>query len=589
MNILGLSCYYHDAAAALLQDGNLIAASEEERFSRAKHDSSFPARAIEFCLQRGKLQMEDIDYVVFYEKPFLKFRRIIETALATYPQSPLRFADSTVSWFRERLWIKDRIITELGVEPRQVLFVDHHASHAASAFLCSPFQRAAILTIDGVGERATATMGVGATDPDGSSISITEELHFPHSLGLLYSAFTAFLGFEVNDGEYKVMGMAPYGQPKYLDKIAKVARLNDDGSLWLDLDYFSFAHSTTRAYSSRFLSLFGDPRKSSDEFVTAMTHPGVDATSSKVVENQRHADIAASIQRFTEDAILKMVVHLHRQTGLDSLCFAGGVALNSAANGRILRESPFKNVFIQPSPGDAGGALGAALYAWNVVLKKPRTYRFESPYLGSDATEAEIASAIAERQLPFERINDPAKLVERTVQLILAGKVIGWFQGRFEWGPRALGNRSILADPRKAEMKQVVNSKIKFREPFRPFAPVTPLENAARLFQAPADVLESSPTRYMLAVFPWKPEMGAQVPAVNHEGTGRVQTLLREWNPLYFDLVQTFGAATGIPVLLNTSFNLRGEPIVGSPANACNTFLNSGLDYLVMGDYIVRK
>ena len=587
MNVLGVSCYYHDSAAALLQEGRVVAAAEEERLSRIKHDRSFPQRAAEFCLRRGGVSSRDIDYVVFYERPLAKFDRILTTAIGTFPRSHQFFAEAMISWIQEKLWIKSKLMSALGLPADRVLFVDHHMSHAASAFFCSPFRRAAVLTVDGVGEWSTATWGVAEADWDGkgkNSILLRREMRFPHSLGLLYSAFTAFLGFEVNEGEYKVMGMAPYGEPRYLDRVDKMARVAPDGSIELDLSYFRFHDSIRLPYSSKFLDVFGEPRQPDAEFfVSADGH-----SETQAQKNRYYADVAASIQRFTEDVLLKMVASLHRDTGETNLCLAGGVALNSSANGRILRESAFKNVFIQPAAGDSGGALGAALYCWHVLLGKRREFVMEDAYLGDDY-DAAIDAFLRKENISATAFSDDDKLLAATTDELLAGKVVGWYQGRFEWGPRALGNRSILADPRRAEMKDIVNSKIKFREPFRPFAPVVPEEEATRFFDVGREQIDQYPARYMLLVHPWRPEVGERVPAVNHVGTGRLQTIRADWNRRYDRLVRNFGQATGIPVLMNTSFNLRGEAMVASPADAWSTFQRSGLDVLVLGNYMVKK
>ena len=592
MNILGVSCYYHDAAAALLQDGMLVAAAEEERFSRKKHDFGFPARAIRFCLEQAGLSARELDYVVFYEKPLVKFERILTTAVSTFPRSAKMFPEALIAWFDEKLWIRSSLLSHLGLPAEKVLFVDHHMAHAASAFFCSPFREAAILTVDGVGEWTTAALGTARADWDGqgtNSIRLTQEIRFPHSLGLLYSAFTAFLGFEVNEGEYKVMGMAPYGQPRFVDKVYKLVRVAGDGSFQLDMDYFSYHYSASQTFSSRFVELFGEPRDPRSEFITPQTHADVSGRRAEVEASQYYADVAASVQQVTEEILLTMASHLQRQTGLKALCLAGGVALNSVANGRILRESAFEDLFIQPAAGDSGGAVGAVLYVWHVVLGKQRKFIMEHAYWGQGYDGQEIPGFLKQAGIPHEVYEDDEKLLSRLVDELVAGKAAGWFQGRFEWGPRALGNRSILADPRRAEMKQIVNAKIKFREPFRPFAPVVPEANAAELFEGMPDPARHYPVRFMLLVLPWKEAAGAQVPAVNHAGTGRLQTVRRDWNPRYYRLVELFGQATGVPVLMNTSFNLRGEPIVASPADAWNTFRNSGLDVLVMGNCIVRK
>ena len=591
MNILGVSCYYHDSAAVLLQDGVVVAAAEEERLSRRKHDRGFPSRAIDFCCRRAGVARGDLDYVVFYEKPLVKLERTLQTSLSGFPRSWKLFREALVSWAFDRLWIKGRLMETLGVPAAKTLFVDHHLSHAASAFFCSPFTESAILTVDGVGEWATATMGTANGDWNeggNNSIHITHELRFPHSLGLLYSVFTAFLGFEVNEGEYKVMGMAPYGRARYLDRVHQVAEVASDGSLWLDMDYFCFHESASRSFTRRFVELFGEPRTPESPFITPGTHPGACESDEQVRRSMHYADVAASIQAFTEEVLLKMATALHRRTGLTKLCMAGGVALNSVANGRILRETPFDDIFIQPAAGDSGGALGATLYVWHVLLNQPRRFAMEHAYLGDDYTDAAISDYLRDEGIAHENYPDENALVSRMVDDLQVGKVIGWFQGRFEWGPRALGNRSILADPRRAHMKDLVNEKIKFREPFRPFAPVIPEPCATQWFD---DMPQKRPypERFMLPVYPWKPAARDKIPAVDHMGTGRLQTIRPEWNSRYHQIVSSFGQATGVPVLMNTSFNLRGEPIVASPADAMNTFRNSGIDVLVLGNCVVRK
>ncbi len=592
MDILGVSCFYHDAAAALLRDGVVVAAAEEERFSRRKHDFGFPSNAIEFCLRRAGIAGGDLDYVVFYEKPLVKFERILMTSLGTFPRSWRVFREAMIAWFDQKLWIKSRLMSHLGIPAEKVLFVDHHLAHAASAFFCSPFEDSAILTVDGVGEWTTATMGSATAEWNGkgkNAIHLSHEIRFPNSLGLLYSAFTAFLGFEVNEGEYKVMGMAPYGQPRYRDKVYRLVELNDDGGFSLNMDYFSYHYSTSRTFNDRFVKLFGQPRDPRSEFITRLTHADFSGREAEVERNQYYADVAASIQRVTEEILLKMANHVHKATGLKRLCMAGGVALNSVANGRLLRETPFQDLFIHPAPGDSGGAVGAAMYVWHAVLGKPRTFVLENAYLGEEYGEQEILSFLDTNGIRYESYRNDEALFDQLVDSLSAGKVIGWFQGRFEWGPRALGNRSILADPRRADMKHIVNSKIKFREPFRPFAPAILEERASEFFDGFPEPERHYPARYMLLVLPWKGGAGELIPAVNHVGTGRVQTVRQEWNPRYHRLIQRFGEATGVPVLLNTSFNLRGEPIVGSPANAFNTFSKSGIDLLVMNRFVVRK
>ena len=591
MYILGISCYYHDSAAALIKDGEIVAAAEEERFSRIKHDFDFPENAIDFCLRQAGITSKDLDYVVFYEKPFHKFERILMTTLQTFPRSWKAFREAMITWLGDKLWVKSIIKDKLRIKDNKVLFGGHHLSHAASAFYPSPFEEAAILTVDGVGEWTTAAMGVGK----GTEIQLLKEIKFPHSLGLLYSAFTAFLGFKVNNGEYKVMGMAPYGQPKYTDKIYdNLVKVAEDGSFRLDMDYFSFHYSDTRTFNSKFVELFGKPRDLEMNFFTSgtrfPTYFGEKPSNYDELcrENEHYADVAASIQRVTEEIILKLVNSLHKETGLKKLCMAGGVALNSVANGRILRESPFEDLFIQPAAGDGGGALGAALHAYHGLLGKPRGFVLEHAYWGKGYTEEEIKRFLDSNSIAYEYFSDDEKLMNRVVDDLVEGKVVGWYQGRFEWGPRALGNRSILADPRSEEMKDLVNVKIKFREPFRPFAPVI-LEEKIEDFFLGNNVTKQFPARYMLLVLPFKEDKAEELNAVNHMGTGRLQSVREEWNPRYYQIVKKFGEATGVPVLLNTSFNLRGEPIVNTPSNAFSTFKKSGIDILVLEKFMIRK
>lgn len=591
MYILGVSCFYHDSAAALVQDGLLVAAAPEERFSRRKHDYGFPSQAIAFCLRQAGITADDLDYVVFYEKPLPKLERILMSTLGTFPRSWKVFREAAISWFNEKLWVKGLLTERLSVSADKVLFVEHHLSHAASALFASPFTEAAVLTVDGVGEWTTTALGYGAASwEDGSRnrLVLSHEIRFPHSLGLLYSAFTAWLGFQVNNGEYKVMGMAPYGCPRYLDRLEKLITVYDDGSYRLNMDYFAFHYSTDRTYNGRFVELFGEPRVDESEFFCETTGDDLTGRERQAQRNQYYADVAASVQRLTEETLLKMARHLHRQTGMDRLVMAGGVALNSVANGRIMRETPFKEVFIQPAAGDDGGALGAALYAYHVLLGQPRSFVMEHSYYGEGFGDDACRQFLAERQIPYEAIEDGARLADLVSDAVASGQVVGLFQGRFEWGPRALGNRSILADPRRAEMKQVVNTKIKFREPFRPFAPAVPEERAAEYFDL-GPTTGHYPLRFMLMVSPVLPEKQGEIPAVSHMGTARLQTVRREWNPLYYDIVTAFGQKTGTPVVLNTSFNLRGEPIVAAPAHAFNTFSNSGIDLLVLGHCVVSK
>lgn len=591
MDILGLSCYFHDAAAALIRDGELIAAAEEERFTRKKHDYEFPQNAIDFCLKFGNLKSQDLDYVVFFEKPFIKFERLLLCSMQTFPSSLKLFREAMITWLGDKLWIRHLIQKRLKLPASKILFSEHHLSHAASAFFCSPFDESAILTVDGVGEWTTATIGIG----NETSIKILKEIRFPHSLGLLYSAFTAYLGFEVNEGEYKVMGMAPFGEPKYVDKVKKLIRLSGDGSFELNMEYFSFHQSSDKTYNRKFENLFGPSRKPDSYFFTSASgYPSYFGQKPSNYdelcrENQFYADIAASIQAVTEDVLLKMANQAYQETGLKNLCMAGGVALNSVANGKILKQTPFEQIYIQPSAGDGGGALGAALFAYHMVLGKPRKFIMEHAYWGETHGNGEIYSFLKENAIPHEGIENEERLIERVADQLSAGKVVGWYQGRFEWGPRALGNRSILADPRRTDMKDIVNTKIKFREPFRPFAPSVLVEETENYFSLP-EASNHYPARFMLYVVDVNIDKHDVIPAITHvDGTGRLQTVQKEINPRYYKLIETFGQATGVPVVLNTSFNLKGEPIVNTPQEAFSSFQRSGMDVLVLGEYVVEK
>jgi carbamoyltransferase len=548
-----------------------MAAAQEERFSRLKFDPGMPRQAIDYCLREAGLSKADLDYVVFYEKPLRKFHRILLSNLVGFPRSLGSFRESLLAWFTEKMWVKSNLLKLLDIPEDRLLFVEHHLSHAASAFYSSPFESAAVLTIDGVGEWTTTARGVA----DAKGLRLTEEIRFPHSLGLLYSAFTAWLGFEVNEGEYKVMGMAPYGQPRYVDKVRKVIKVASDGSFALDLRYFAFQRSATQSYSRAFVDLFGEPRVPGSEFVVGER------------KSAHYADVAASLQLVVEETILTIAARLHSQTGLDRLVMAGGVALNSKANGRLMAESPFKSVFIAPNPGDAGAALGAAQYVWHVLLGKTSRDVMDHAYYGESYPDARAKAALDKAELEVVEL-DHDRLVQQTVRALVEGQVVSLAQGRFEWGPRALGNRSILADPRQEQMKDRVNTKIKFREPFRPFAPVVMEEHASKFFVL--DGLQAQhPARFMQMVCPVRDDAADKIPAVNHLGTSRIQTLRDDWNPFYAALVRGFGEATGVPVLMNTSFNLRGEPIVSSPEDACKTFLASGIDLLVIPPFLARK
>jgi len=591
MHILGISCHYHDAAAALLRDGVLVAAAQEERFSRRKHDAAFPLRAIEFCLQQAGIEAGDLDYVVFYEKPFAKAERLVTSIVATFPRSLRLFREGVHVWLKEKVWIKAQIQKHLGTPAERVLFVDHHLSHAASAFFASPFEDAAVLTVDGVGEWTTATCGRATADwghGGANQLDLTHELRFPHSLGLLYSVFTAFLGFEVNEGEYKVMGMAPFGRPHYVDQIRSIMELRDDGSLWLDPAYMRF-HDTECAFTRRFETRFGAPRHPKARFVTARTSLYDDPnppTAEELRRNQYYADIAASVQQVTEDVMIAMARHVHRQTGLSRLCLAGGVALNCVANYKVLRATPFEEIYVQPAAGDAGGALGAALYAYHVLLGRPRTFVMDHAAWGKAYDEGAVADALHAGGYRYSRLDDDERALDQAVESLQRGDVVGWYHGRFEWGPRALGHRSIIADPRREDMKDIVNIKIKFREPFRPFAPSVLAEKAAQCFDL-GEAAKHYPTRFMLYVAPVTTD---RAPAITHaDGSSRPQAVHREFNPRYHRLIEKFAEATGVPLVLNTSFNLKGDPIVSTPADALDTFARSGMDLLLLENFVVRK
>ncbi len=567
MLILGISCFYHDAAAALIKNGLVLAAAEEERFTRIKHDFSFPINAINYCLKEVNVNPNELDYIIFYEKPFLKFERVFKTILASFPKSLRLFQESMLYWLKKKLWIKSIIKEELNYKG-EILFAEHHLSHAASTFFASPFERATIITVDGVGEWATITIGIGKEN----KIELKKQIDFPHSLGLLYSAFTAFLGFKVNNGEYKVMGMAPYGQPKYTDKIYNIIKVEKDGSFKLNMEYFSYHWSPNKTFNKKFIELFGKPRDPED---------GREL-------DPYYADIAASIQKVLEDILLRIINNAYKEYGLKKLCLAGGVALNSVANGKILRETPFDEIFIQPQAGDGGCAIGAAFYLYYTILDKERKFIQEHAYYGPKYTNKEIEEFLNKGGIRYKKLDDE-DLFEKIVNYLKEGKIIGWFQGRMEWGPRALGNRSILADPRKAEMKDIINSKIKFREPFRPFAPSILAEKAEEWLEI-ENPQKNYPFKYMLYVANVKKKKRGLVPAITHiDGTTRPQLVYKKDNPFYYRLIEKFYESTNIPLILNTSFNLRGEPIVCSPDDAFKTFSKSGLDVLVLNNFLIEK
>ena len=562
MNVLGISCYYHDSGVALVCDGQLVAAAEEERFNRKKHDNGFPELAIEYCLRQAGITIDQVDHIGFYEKPLVKFNRILETVLAEWPWTLKPWLKALPLWLTQRLHIGSEIQRKLGVD-KDILYCQHHLAHAASAFLVSPFEEAAILTADGVGEWTTTSWGIGR----GNQIEMVKEIRFPHSVGLLFSAITSYLGFRVNDAEWKVMGLAPYGKPTYVDKFRELVDIKDDGSIRLNLRYFSHTRSTTRTINDRWTDLFGQPQRRPEAELTDF-----------------HRDIAHSGQKIVEEIMVKTAAHVHRETGMDNLCLAGGVALNCVANWRILQESGFKDIFIQPAAGDSGGAVGTAFYIYNSVLKNPRVFRMEHAFWGPSFDDAEIRSTLEAEGAAYEVVEDEDALLRRAARMIAEGKVIGWFSGRLEFGPRALGARSLLADPRSLQMKDVINAKVKFREAFRPFAPAVLKEHAHEYFEMPPGM--DAP--YMLLVPKVREDKRAVIPAVTHEdGTGRVQTVTEAQHGRYYRLIKAFGEITGVPVVINTSFNVRGEPIVCTPKDAYHTFLNTGIDALVIGNCVV--
>jgi carbamoyltransferase len=593
MNILGISAYYHDSAASLLREGEIIAAAQEERFSRKKHDARFPQHAIAYCLAEGNVLLKDLDRIVFYDKPLVKFDRLLETYLAYAPRGFKSFAMAMPIWLKEKLYLKSLLRKELGAvgqckvkELPQLMFTEHHQAHAASAFFPSPFERAGVLCMDGVGEWATASVWLG----EGNTLTPQWEIDFPHSLGMLYSAFTYFTGFKVNSGEYKLMGLAPYGEPKYTDLIMdKLLDLKEDGTFRLKMEYFNYTTGLTMT-NRRFNELFGGPPRKAELLVT-----------------QREMDIAASIQEVTEEIVMRLGRTVHDELGVDYLCLAGGVALNCVANGRLLREGPFKDIWIQPAAGDAGGAVGAALAIWHEYLGKPRkpdsADAMDGAYLGPKFSNPDIRKYLDSINASYSELKDN-QLAPRVAELLAKGNVVGWFQGRMEFGPRALGGRSNLGDPRSRTMQKVMNLKIKYRESFRPFAPSVLSDRVSDYF----DLDRRSP--YMLLVAPVKnklriPMTGeqkklfgidklnvprSQIPAITHvDYSARIQTVHEDTNPRYYDLLKHFEKQTGCPVLVNTSFNVRGEPIVCTPEDAYRCFMRTEMDYLVLENFLLAK
>ncbi len=593
VNILGISAYYHDSAACLVRNGQIVGAAQEERFSRKKHDARFPGGAIAYCLSAGGVGLANVDYVVFYDKPLIKFERLLETYLAYAPAGFRSYLAAMPIWLKEKLFLKDLIrksLADIGgltvAELPPLLFTQHHQSHAASAFFASPFESAAILCMDGVGEWATTSVWLG----ESHRLTPQWEIQFPHSLGLLYSAFTYFCGFKVNSGEYKLMGLAPYGEPRYEDLILeRLLALKDDGTFRMDMRYFSYANGLTMT-NKRFARLFGGPPRQPEAPVT-----------------QREMDLAASIQAVTEKVVLRLARTVHDELGIDRLCLAGGVALNCVANGRLLREGPFTDIWVQPAAGDAGGALGAALSVWHEYLVQPRTCNgqdlMQGAYLGPAFGNSEIETFLRGAGIPYRRLDD-ATLMPRLAELLDRGHVIGWFQGRLEFGPRALGARSIIADPRNPKMQSVMNLKIKYRESFRPFAPAILSERVSEYFQYTG----ASP--YMLMVAPVTESKRiatteaqgyrfgidklkvprSEIPAVTHvDYSARLQTVQPDTNPRFHRLIEAFAERTGCPLVINTSFNVRGEPIVCTPEDAHRCFMRTEMDYLVLENFLLDK
>jgi carbamoyltransferase len=594
MQILGISAFYHDSAAALVADGRIVAAVQEERFTRIKQDAAFPRRAIEYCLSAGGVTLANVDHVVFYEKPFLKFERLLETYVGFAPRGLTSFATAVPVWIREKLFQKDMLARELRkLDPefdvaKKLLFTEHHLSHAASAFFPSPYDSAVVLTMDGVGEWPTTTVALG----DGNKLDIVKELHFPHSLGLLYSAFTYYVGFKVNSGEYKLMGLAPYGEPKYKDRIIEhLLDLKPDGTFRLDMSYFNYCTGLTMT-NQKFADLFGEPVRQPD----------------KKLLTQFHMDLAASVQAVAEEIVLRLGRSLAREYQRPNLCLAGGVALNCVANGHLLRDGCFKNIWVQPAAGDAGGALGAALAAWHLLLGHPRTTdgqrdAMAGALLGPEFSQAEIEQRLRAAGARFTVLSD-GEMIEQTAASLAGGEAVGWMQGRMEYGPRSLGARSILADPRSPKMQKLLNLKIKYRESFRPFAPAVLREKAAEWFEFDGE----SP--YMLFVAGVRPErrramtadeqvlfgidklnvVRSQIPAVTHvDYSARLQTVDADINPRFHALIERFNQVTGCPILVNTSFNVRSEPIVCTPEDAFRCFMGTEIDLLVVGNCALRK
>ena len=569
MYILGVSCFYHDSSAALLKDGKIICAAQEERFTRKKHDISFPINAIKYCLEEANIKIEDVAYVGFYEKPFTKLERFLYQHLQYFPRSYKIFISKIPAWFNEKLRVLKKIKKELKYKG-DVLFVEHHMAHAAS-FLISPFEKAAILTVDGVGEWTTTAYGSG----EKNNIKLSKEIKFPHSLGLLYSTITAYLGFSVNNSEYKVMGLAPYGDMNkktnpYYKKLLNVIDIKEDGSYRLNQKYFAYSYKDKMPSKKLCKLLEGPIRK-----------PESDLT-------QKHKDIASALQLLTEEVMIKILNSLHKKLKIDNLVISGGVGLNSVCNGKILKSTPFKRVWLQPDPGDGGTSVGVASYIYNTILGKPRTYMMKDVSLGPGYSNKEIKEFLEKNKIKFSEFKTDEELINETAKLIFEDNVIGWFQGKMEWGPRALGNRSILSNPVNPKMQEILNLKVKHREKFRPFAPVVCEEDALKYFECDKPV--PLPADFMLMVYPIKKQWHKKIPSVTHvDGSGRLQTIRKDQNEKYYNVIKEFGKLSKIPILVNTSFNIRGEPIVCNPKHAYKCMMGTGIDYLVMGNFLIKR
>jgi len=570
MYVLGISCFYHDASAALLKDGEIVAAAAEERFTRKKHDIDFPINAIDYCLKSENITIREIDRIGFYEKPILKFERVLSQHLEMFPKSLKIFLTSIPNWINQKLRVV-RIIKKKLKYKGDIFFIEHHLAHAAGSFLISPYQSAAILTVDGVGEWSTTTYGKG----ENNEINLLKEIRFPHSLGLLYSTITAYLGFSVNNSEYKVMGLSAYGNKNrsknpYYSKLKKIIDIKEDGSYKLDMSYFTY-HYKDKMVSKKLCKLLEGPVNKLDSELT-----------------QRHKDISAALQLICEDIMIKMLNHVFEITKCENIVIAGGVALNSVSNGKILKNTPFKNIWIQPDPGDGGTSVGVASYIYHSILKHKRNFIFKDAFLGPGYSTQEVKDFLDKHKVIYSAFKDKQELIKKTAKLIYENNVVAWFQNRMEWGPRALGARSILANPVNPKAKHLLNTKVKYRESFRPFAPVVCQDDALEYFDC--DIPVPDPTDFMLMVYPVHEKWHKLIPSVTHvDGSGRLQTIKRDQNILYYDVIKEFSKLSGIPILINTSFNIRGEPIVCTPADAYRCMMGTGIDYLIMDNFLIKR